>query len=723
MSQASQQPELRTANKMKWMSLVARAVAVSLFSFAGWILFHAITVEPNGLHPDQRSEPDPKSGRILGLADLSPMGRESHVSPVGQASAPNLEVEVHGPAGLLPGAQVEVRAVPPLGEGAQEQATWSTSLRTNEAGTARVQLPAWTVYTVSGYSSGLSSERRDVAPGRIKIVLKSAGTLELRCSDATTQQPLGGVRISAAVNQTTNQRTSVSGSSGIATMEDIPPGEYSLHVASPTYLAHSVYGIVVTAGKVAQCDIRMFQPLRIRGTVRNEYTREALSSGAVEVWYPGGCVERATLAPDGTFELTGMPSPHAMYRVIAPGYSSRSRAPTEVRRLTDETMNPVEWEVHIEARGIRQLHGIVTHKGVPIEGARVYAGKRQVLGMLESSQSLEKRKRRLGQTDSALDGTFTIDTPESYQHRPSPQLPIKLLVIAKGFAPALLSLPNEPPALPVEVALTKGASVAVQVTDDHGTPFAGTTVSLHLTNPHDHTDIGAVLRQLSGPTVTDTRGTVHVNHLTVGQWEASFTIPGSGCIAKYPFTIAEEGTYALDCTVDSKAIIRGRISDTRGQLLGPCYLLPVGGSKRDLIKVEGDGTFAIYCESPEGIQLEAFGGRVIDKQIFRARPGVECTPMLRVRAPIRKEAMRCTILDAQTGLCLPLVEYTVIHYDPAGKPRHTKKGIAPGGTFTVQVEREAEGIAEFSASGHRTQRMSLEELRTNAQKGSAIINM
>lgn len=619
-----------------------------------------------------------------------------------------------------------------------------TTAQTDDAGKATVALGRWTAHLLRVSKAGYGAVEQEVVPEEVvTVVLEQAGAIEFRCLAEVGQAPVGAVALVVVSAESGLSSRVVTGLDGEAHLTDVVAGSYDVEVSAPGYLDHTLHGITVSVGSTTFVEVPMFQPLRMHGRVVDESTGEPLTRGLVEAWSGTKLVETSRISSLGTFELSGLPEETVRFRVLAPGYGSRYLNPTSLRpdSLRSETglmgrasgfqPEPEEgapvahWTVLLEAIPVHQITGTVRASGMPVAGAMVGAGRGGVLWPLLDNSGLRTLSavRSTARTETLADGSFAVNVPAGYLDRPSSQKAIELLVLARGYAPVLLQLPSEPPHTPVDVILSEGARVRVQVCDEYGTALVNARVIPYLENPLHEADMGPPFRLTDSPILTDTGGVAYLEHMAPGRWQVRVTPHGARYTAVFPFEVTGVAEHAVTCTVSAGRVVTGVLMDTKGLPIGPAFLRWEHRPFWDLTDVNEEGEFTVYCDDPEGGTMTAFGDFGFEPQTIRVRPGVECRPRLEAVEPRASERFTGDLMDSSSGRRVALGAYELTYWDDSGRPTNPRRAVIAGGSFALDVFANLRGKITFEAQGCQDQTLSLEEFRARAVEGRVEIRL
>lgn len=688
--------------------LPALVAAIVPLVVAGWVLTDAgdLPREAGPVAHEPPASQDVEAGALdgaPGLGTREPAARDGGDSR--ELLAPTLHVTVLD-AQERPVEHAEVVLFPTPVLLAQQRAESGVSVRTNAIGEASVTLDSWTTYVLDVRKDGFASVRREVAPGdSVTVVLERAAGLELFCYDSRTREPVEGVTLRVA--GTDGARETRSGPDGTARLVDLAEGRYAVEVSAQGYLDHTLYRVEASAGAPA-VDVPMFRPLRIAGTVVDASTGQPLREGSVEAWGPLAAVETCAIDETGAVVFTGLPDERAAsYRVLAPGYESALSRAASV--LQDPTQ-PGAWTILVEARPIGRITGSVTAGGVPVPGAMVALGRYDVLRyLLDGTGRFDRLAAgKCTQTRTLADGSFSSNAPGGDRTRP-----IELFVLAEGYAPLLRELPPEPPTTPVEVSMTEGTRLTVHVRDERGAPLPRALVTLLLRNPTREGDVGAPLRLLDPPILTDAKGSAPVEHLSPGSWELQVTPHGAPYRAVFPFEAEGTGECVLTCTVNRAQLVTAVLLDARGASAGPGFL---SWTDRpwEPIPVGDDGEFTVYCDDPHGGEMTWLGACSFDTQRLHVRPGMDRVTGLEPGfVPQRYERVTATLVDDATGERIPLGSYST---------RGNSQVIA-GGSFELDLALDSIGTIRFCGPGHPDRVFTFPELRARVVDGHVEIRM
>lgn len=350
------------------------------------------------------------------------------------------------------------------------------------------------------YVEGVSEyvELRPAGEGKVKVVLRSGGTVEGRVLD-DRRQPLAGARIDVAATKGSLQRTTFSAKDGTFAFAAVP-GDVVLSVGRPESMDDIALRSNVTVKEGERKEVELVLP-GVREAVGVEVVDE---SGAV---VDGAQVAMVSLASDAPLRRTlftgrdgravfkdarGLP---ARFTV-----SHRGRAPL----AKDVDAAPAELRLTL-ASGVRITGTVTTRRGRDrLEGAEVvlYA-------------PLEPLRAK-----SDKDGVFRFED--------APQGSMRLSASHAGYARAERTIRVDAPAFadravsldPID--LEEGGSAAGLVVDSRGDPVAGARVSVGAAPA-----LVPAGRLPSGAVVTNRRGEFKIDDLPEGDVILEASAPDS----------------------------------------------------------------------------------------------------------------------------------------------------------------------------------------------------
>jgi phosphatidylinositol-3-phosphatase len=147
------------------------------------------------------------------------------------------------------------------------------------------------------------------------------GSISGTVTDTATAAAISGATVSDGAGG------SITSNGSGYTLNNVPPGTYTVTASATGYTAQSAPTVTVTAGATTNQNFALVpQPGTISGKVTDFVTRVGISGATVSYTGPGGSSGNTTTAGDGTYSFSTLPE--GSYTIIAAaiGYSSQTDA-------------------------------------------------------------------------------------------------------------------------------------------------------------------------------------------------------------------------------------------------------------------------------------------------------------------------------------------------------------------------------------------------------------
>ncbi|MEO6707939.1 MAG: sigma-70 family RNA polymerase sigma factor, partial [Planctomycetota bacterium] len=501
----------------------------------------------------------------------------------GPASAPSLPVgdsEITGvvfDANEAAIADAEVRALVRgdsgfqlLDPGAASRSREVAKTRTNPEGQFRLAVPPDRLLQLeidAGVRGLCALGDRRGGEHVIAHVLQPA-SVHGRVTSTKDGQPMTGASVSASLSRPDRgeedhpfvrlERSATSDAQGAYAIAGLPPGKYEIR-SSPTGPALT-YGrtLDLEAGEAAACDLKLGEPVIIRGTVRDANSKAAIEGAEVSLSWTFSHPVRTDAA--GRYELRAPVEVVSELSVRAAGYGLLAR------QVAEPVTNPLD-SFDFELAPGRICRGCVrTPTGQPLQGAYVAA----VATEYEEVQAIDWRS-----TESDANGDFEIGDLR-------PDMAHSIFVRKPGFGFVVYEFPpteSERRLIDLgEIRLAPELEIAGSVQLDHGAPLSGIKLVLHGTNA-DRARWNSAERTLLDLYVaeresrTDEAGRFHFGELSAGQYRIEVVPAGFDQPIRQIVSLLD-GHPVLDVrvVVPTGLTIAGVIQDSEGKGVPHTYV-------------------------------------------------------------------------------------------------------------------------------------------------------
>jgi uncharacterized GH25 family protein len=538
-------------------------------------------------------------------------------------------------------------------------------------------------------------------PKPVILRLRQKSHLRVRLLDAETGEPIAGGRLA-----TDDARIFTADDQG---RFEAPALTMTHHEAYPLCPGHERRRILfdTTLRPDAELEIRLPPAGKFVGRVIDE-AGKPVPGATVGVNTSGTIISGLALwercGPDGRFTWDGAPFGRTVQLAAqAPGFASQDgqgqvavagEPPPEIvftLKRNPSARQRVRPPGAAVAQGRRDVSGIVTADGRPVEDALVRWGVDAVVGALETRTDARGR----------------------FQLRQVPEAESALAVIAPHRVPAFPVVPAGGDR-EVNVNLERGQTLRGRVSDDKGTPLEGVTVLPGVPTPHSRMRNGLALWEFVA--TTDARGQFAVEGMPADP-QPNFTFFGER-MTPVRDRVLEPGDGTQNPIVMlAEGAIRGRVVDPLGQPVPEFrVLLEIPEQNRPGDKVGGffagygspgvsftsdDGTFLVSgltAGNTQRVKVVAPGFGLGEKARVEASPLNHLPPAESLTVALGPpHALRVLAFHGE-GKPIAGARVTLVARDPGPNPRGFAWGfIDAAWEEMVHGRTNAEGWAEFPA--------------------------
>ena len=403
--------------------------------------------------------------------------------------------------------------------------------------------------------------------------------------------PLGGVEVRpiASIEGETIEldRTATTDARGHFRLAGLAFGEYSLRIDARGYAPLLSERFTVLAGAETLQELALEREAAITGRVVDSDGRPiAASIEAIDVRRPGFVHGRRATATDqrGEFRLGSLHSGPYRLRVRAQGFATGA---------LDDVFAPRDVEITLRAPGRIRGELVGASDGAPVTSARL---------TLVPATDTTRVHDALPSFVVATDGSFACDRvpPGAY----------RLLVDAPGFRPAAheVVVHEDDDSPPIRIALDRGRTLAVAITDEAGEPIDG--ASVRALEVHDGRVRGARASDARDHPSADEHGRARVGGLDAGSWVVEASAPG--------FVRARSAVIELRSDEDADppevaivlwrgTTLRGSVRDSAGAPVADGSVALIGSGPPRSAPIDANGSYRFDGVDPGNYRVQVLG--------------------------------------------------------------------------------------------------------------------